>query len=92
MQKARHVSRHDPRRVRHNSRDMERRSVDRGIEARRTSAPLCDVLPSETLARYLTQSIGTGERGAVEAHLQGCAECWAVIESAYMLFASHDHP
>jgi hypothetical protein len=69
---------------------MERRSVDRGIDARRTSAPLCDVLPSETLARYLTRSIGAGERGAVEAHLQGCAECWTVVESACKLFSSHE--
>jgi hypothetical protein len=68
---------------------MERRSVDRGIEARRTSAPLCDVLPSETLARYLTRSISKGERAAVEAHLQGCADCWNVLESVYKLFAAH---
>jgi hypothetical protein len=67
----------------------ERRSVDRGIEGRRTNVPYCDVLPSETLARYLTRSIAKGERGAVEAHLQGCDECWAILESAYKLFAAH---
>ena len=67
----------------------ERRSLpNRGIEARRSDAPHCDVLPSEVLARYLTRSISKGDRGAVEAHLQGCGECWIVLESTYKLLAS----
>ena len=67
----------------------ERRSVDRGIEARRGNPPRCEVLPSVTLARYLTRSIAKGDRVAVEAHLHDCQECWAVLDSTYKLLAGH---
>ena len=65
----------------------ERRSADRGIEARRLNSSRCEVLPSETLARYLTSSIGKSDRVSVEAHLQDCHECWAVLDSTYKLLA-----
>ncbi len=67
----------------------ERRSADRGIDSRRIYEPRCDVLASETLARYLTRSIAKPELGLVEAHLKGCDECWAVLESTYKLFTAH---
>ena len=67
----------------------ERRSVDRGIEGRRVIEPCCEVLASETLARYLTRAIGKADRGAVEAHLKGCDDCWAILESTYKLFTAH---
>lgn len=67
----------------------ERRTVDLGIEGRRANAPRCDLLASETLARYLMRSIAKDEIGLVEAHLKGCDECWAVLESTYKLFATH---
>jgi hypothetical protein len=65
----------------------ERRSADRGIEARRVNPPRCEVLPSETLARYLTSMIAKRDRVIVEAHLQHCHECWAVLDSTYKLLA-----
>ena len=66
----------------------ERRSVDRGIEARRGNPACCEVLPSVTLARYLTSSIPKSDRVAVEAHLYDCQECWAVLDNAYKLLAA----
>jgi hypothetical protein len=67
----------------------DRRTADRGIESRRINAPQCDVLGSEMLARYLTRTIPKADLGPVDAHLQGCEECWAVLVSTYKLFASH---
>lgn len=67
----------------------ERRTVDRGIESRRANEPRCDVLASEMLARYLTRAIDRADRGAVETHLKGCDDCWAVLESTYKLFTAH---
>lgn len=60
----------------------ERRSADRGIDARRGNDLHCDALPSVTLARYLTSALPKDDRGAVDAHLQGCDECRALLDSA----------
>ena len=65
----------------------ERRSADHGIEARRVNPPRCEVLPSVTLARYLTSSLPKRDRVIVEVHLQDCHECWAVLDSTYKLLA-----
>jgi hypothetical protein len=67
----------------------ERRSVDRGVEARRMNEPYCEVLSSATLARYLVRTLPKADSGAVEGHLQGCDECWAVLENAYKLLSAH---
>jgi hypothetical protein len=67
----------------------ERRSIDRGIDARRTNPQYCDVCPSETLARYLTAALPKAVRREVEEHLQDCAECWHALDSAYKLLTSH---
>jgi hypothetical protein len=67
----------------------ERRSFDRGIESRSTNEPHCDLLSSETLARYLTWSLPKTDLGTVEAHLQRCDECWAVLDRAGKLFGEN---
>lgn len=67
----------------------ERRTEDRGLNSRRPSAPHCSELGSETLAAYMMRSISKADLPVVEAHLQGCDECWAVLESTYRLFACH---
>lgn len=64
----------------------ERRTVDRGIESRRTIVPQCNVLDSETLARYLMRAIDRKDVSKVETHLEGCDDCWATLESTYRLF------
>ena len=63
----------------------ERRSVDRGIEARRLTAPACEALSAATLARYVTRSIPKEDRGAVDEHLRDCDECRAVVETTCTL-------
>jgi hypothetical protein len=67
----------------------ERRTADRGIESRRINAPQCDVLASETLARYLMRTISKDDVGFVDEHLQDCDECWTALVSTYKLFALH---
>ena len=67
----------------------ERRSIDRGVEARRLNEPYCEVLSSATLARYLVRTLPKAANGTVEGHLQVCDDCWAVLENAYKLLSSH---
>jgi len=66
----------------------ERRSADLGIESRRLG-PHCEVLSSETLARYLTRAANRSERTAVEQHLHVCEDCWAILEATYRLVSAH---
>lgn len=66
----------------------ERRSADHGIDRRRLG-PHCEVLSSETLARYLTRAVTRTERTTVEQHLHVCEDCWAVLEATYRLVSAH---
>ena len=63
----------------------ERRSVDQGIEARRSIAPACEALSAATLARYVMRSTTNADRSAVEGHLRDCDECRAEFETTCKL-------